>query len=91
MHAEEEGNEVLMVAGLVKVIHIAADSGSKEGGPDGPHGKVILEWNSGPLADCVADSVVSIILNEQGQPTAIGAAEQQREYALQHTAHVLHT
>ena len=82
LHAEDEGNEVLTVAGLVKVIHVAADSDSKKEGPDGVHGKVILEWVSGPLADCVADSVVSIILNEQGPPTAIGAAEQQREYAL---------
>jgi Pre-mRNA 3'-end-processing endonuclease polyadenylation factor C-term len=82
--AEDEGNEVLMVAGLVKVIHIPAAVGRKEGGVEGPYGRVVLEWDSGPLSDCVADSVVSILLQEQGQPAAIGAAEQQRECAHPH-------
>lgn len=78
--AEDEGNEVLMVAGLVKVIHAAAGAKSKQGGgAEGPYGRVVLEWDSGPLSDCVADSVISILLQEQGQPAAIGAAEQQRE------------
>jgi hypothetical protein len=70
-----------MVAGLVKVTHIPTAVGSKDGGVEGPYGRVILEWDSGPLSDCVADSVISVLLQEQGQPAAIGAAEQQREYA----------
>jgi hypothetical protein len=79
--AEDEGSEVLMVAGLVKVRHIPAAVGSREGGAEGPYGRVILEWESGPLSDCVADSVISVLLQEQGQPAAIGAAEQQRACA----------
>jgi hypothetical protein len=63
---------------MVKVLHVQASEDST----DTPYGKVILEWNSGPLADCVADSIVSVLLQEQGPPAAIGAAEQERKYAV---------
>jgi hypothetical protein len=33
------------------------------------------------MADCTADAVVAVLLQEQGQPVAMGAAEDERKCA----------
>ena len=47
------------------------------------HGEVTLEWESSPMADCIADAVVATLLQTQGPPAAIGVAEEARRYAYQ--------
>lgn len=42
-------------------------------------GHVVLEWYSSPQADCTADAVVAVLLQAQGKPAAIGAAEEERK------------
>ena len=42
-------------------------------------GQVVLQWESSPHADCTADAVVAVLLQEQGPPPAIGAAEAARK------------
>lgn len=65
------------MADHVKVTHVAGEGADGDGG----YGAAVLQWDAGPLADCVADAVVSVLLQEQGKPAAVGAAEEARKCA----------
>lgn len=73
-----DGSEVLIVSEHVKVTHVPAAEDEKDSG----YGVAVLEWDASPLADCVADAVVSVLLQEQGKPAAVGAAEEERKCGL---------
>jgi Pre-mRNA 3'-end-processing endonuclease polyadenylation factor C-term len=68
------GAPKLRVADCVTVIHVP----SQPADASGEHGCVALEWESGPHADCTADAIVAALLQEQGPPPAVGAAEEAR-------------
>jgi len=70
-----DGSEELLVSDHVKVTHVPAAEDDQDSG----YGVAVLEWDASPLADCVADAVVSVLLQEQGKPAAVGAAEEERK------------
>jgi hypothetical protein len=72
------GGVVLEIAEHVLVRHIPPSRDD----PEDKFGQVVLEWESSPMADCTADAVVAVLLQEQGQPVALGAAEDKRKCVL---------
>jgi hypothetical protein len=70
-----EGMLELRIADQVTLTHVprqATDASDT-------FGQIILEWYSSPQADCTADAVVAVLLQQQGKPAAIGAAEEERK------------
>lgn len=59
------------------MTHVPPDASD----PDDAHGQVVLQWDSSPHADCTADAVVAVLLQEQGPPHSIGVAEAERQCA----------
>jgi Pre-mRNA 3'-end-processing endonuclease polyadenylation factor C-term len=72
-----EGAPELRIAEQVTLTHVPPGSSDAVG----DHGQVVLEWESSPAADCTADAVVAVLLQAQGPPAAIGAAEAERKCA----------
>jgi hypothetical protein len=66
---------VLQIAEQVIVKHSPPNGDD----PEDKFGQVVLEWQSSPVADCTADAVVAVLLQEQGTPVAMGAAEDERK------------
>jgi hypothetical protein len=69
---------MLRIGDHVTVTHVPGQEGDK----DNIYGHVLVEWESSPLADCTADTIVAVLLQEQGEPAAVGAAEDERKCAL---------
>lgn len=72
-----EGSTSLYIADQVLLMHLPPDG--KDNADE--FGRVVLEWQSSPMADCTADAVIAVLLQEQGKPVAIGAAEEERKCA----------
>ena len=67
----------MYIADQVLLMHLPPD-----GSDDADRfGRVVLEWQSSPTADCTADAIIAVLLQEQGKPVAIGAAEEERKCA----------
>lgn len=74
------GAPLLRVADCVDVTYLAPVALKPEDGA-AEYGSAVLEWESGPDADCTADAIVAALLEEQGAPAAVGAAEAARRCA----------
>lgn len=83
MDHEGDGH-VLKIADMITLTHIPPSEVKYEGmrSSQGRYGQVALQWESKPVADCMADAVVAILLQHQGQPAALGAAEEFRRKAM---------
>ena len=78
-----KGAPELTIADSVTLTFAPPDQ-SDAAAPSPDHGQVVLEWESSPAADCTADAVVAVLLQAQGPPPAIGAAEMARKCASNH-------